>query len=336
MAKIYYDKDVDDSLLKGKKIAVMGFGSQGHAHSMSLKDSGHDVTVGLRKESKSRQKAEEYGLNVATVPEAAEKADIIMILLPDEKQGEVYKKEIEPYLTEGKMLMFAHGFAVLFAQIVPPKNVDVTLLGPKSPGHIVRREFTEGRGVPGLVAVHQDYSGKAKEMALAYGKGIGVTRAGVFETSFKEEAETDLFGEQAIICGGVTALIKAGFETLVEAGYQPEMAYFECLNEMKLIVDLIYEGGMSLMRYSISNTAEYGDYITQDKVITKEAKENMRQVLKDIQNGTFARDWILENQAGGPTMNAFRRNEREHPIEKVGKELRKMMPWITKEEIEFD
>lgn len=336
MARIYYDKDVDDGLLKGKKIAVMGFGSQGHAHSMNLKDCGFDVTVGLRKDSKSREKAEKYGLKVAAVPEAAKNADIIMILLPDEKQAEVYKTEIEPHLTEGKMLMFAHGFAIHFAQIVPPKNVDVTLIGPKSPGHIVRREFENGRGVPGLVAVYQDYSGKAKELALAYGKNIGVTRAGVFETTFKEETETDLFGEQAILCGGLTSLIKAGYETLVEEGYQPEMAYFECLNEMKLIVDLIYEGGMSLMRYSISNTAEYGDYITQDKIITKEIKENMKQVLKDIQDGTFAREWILENQAGGPRMNAMRRNGREHPIEKVGKELRKMMPWITKEEIELD
>ncbi|MCP4217571.1 MAG: ketol-acid reductoisomerase [bacterium] len=330
MAKIYYDNDVEEKLVENKKIAVIGFGSQGHAHAMSLKDSGYNVCVGLPKESKSRQKATEYGLETTTVPEAVEAADMIMVLIPDELQGEVYKAEIEPYLEEGNMLMFGHGFAIHYGQIIPPKNVDVTLMAPKSPGHIVRREFEDGRGVPGLVAVYQNFSGQAKELALAYGKGIGVTRAGVFETTFKEETETDLFGEQAVLCGGVTSLIKAGFETLTEAGYQPEMAYFECLNELKLIVDLIYEGGFSTMRDSISNTAEYGDYITQGKVITDESKKNMKKILTDIQNGAFAKDWILEKKAGMPTMNAMRRNESEHVMEKVGKQLREMMPWLKK------
>ncbi len=336
MAKIYYDKDVDEKLLKGKKIGILGFGSQGHAHSMSLKDSGQDVMVGLRKGSKSRQKAEDYGLKVDVIPEVVKQCDIVMILLPDELQGDIYKAEIAPHLTTDKMLMFGHGFAIHFSQIVPPKDIDVALIAPKSPGHIVRREFAEGRGVPGLVAVYQDVTGKARDVALAYGKGIGVTRAGVFETSFKEETETDLFGEQAVLCGGVTSLIKAGYEVLVEAGYQPEMAYFECLNELKLIVDLIYEGGFSLMRYSVSNTAEYGDYITQGKVITEESKENMRQILRDIQKGQFAKDWMLEKQANMPTMTAWRRNEDAHSIQKVGDELREMMPWIKKENIDQD
>lgn len=327
MAKIYYDKDVKGNL-QGKKIAIIGFGSQGHAHALNHKDSGNDVMVGLRKDSKSWKKAEDQGLKVTTVPEAVKQGDIVMVLVPDELQGDLYKAEIGPYLTKGKMLMFGHAFSIFFSQILPPKEIDVSLIAPKCPGHIVRREFEQGRGVPGLVAVYQDYSGKTLETSLAYGKGIGVTRAGVFATTFKEEAETDIFGEQAVLCGGVTSMIKAGFETLVEAGYQPEMAYFECLNELKLIVDLIYEGGLSLMRYSISNTAEYGDYISQEKIITKEVRENMRQMLKDIQTGKFAKDWILEKQAGMPTMNAMRRLESEHPIEKVGKELRKMMPWL--------
>jgi len=328
MAKIYYDKDVKGNALEGKKIAVLGFGSQGHAHSMSLKDSGHDVTVGLRKDSSSWKTAEDYGLKVTTVPEAVKSADIIMILLPDELQGDIYKAEVEPYLKKGKMLMFGHGFSIHYGQIVPPKDMDVSLVAPKSPGHIVRREFENGRGVPGLVAIYQDATGKCLETSLCYGKGIGVTRAGVFQTTFEEETETDLFGEQAVLCGGVTSLIQAGFETLVEAGYQPEMAYFECLNELKLIVDLIYEGGFSLMRYSISNTAEYGDYITQPKVITDESKANMRKILKDIQDGTFAKNWILEKQANMPTMNAMRRSGKNHQIEKVGDELRAMMPWL--------
>jgi len=301
---------------------------------LNLKDSGLNVIVGLREGSKSWKKAEEQGLTVKTIEEAAKEADIIMILIPDEHQPEVYKKYIEKHLTEGKMLMFAHGFNVHYHQIIPPKNVDVTMIAPKSPGHIVRREYVEGRGVPALVAVYQDYTGKAKEIALAYAKGIGVTRAGVIETTFKEETETDLFGEQAVLCGGVTALIKAGFETLVEAGYQPEIAYFECLNELKLIVDLIYEGGLSFMRYSVSNTAEYGDYISQEKIVTREVRENMKQMLKDIQTGKFAKDWILENQAGRPFFYTMRKKESEHLIEKVGKELRKMMPWLKERNVD--
>lgn len=334
MAVIYYDKDADLDLIRDKKIAIIGYGSQGHAHALNLKDSGLNVVVGLREGSKSWKKAEEQGLTVKTIEEAAKEADIIMMLIPDENQPEIYKKYIEKHLTEGKMLMFAHGFNIHYHQIIPPKNVDVTMIAPKSPGHIVRREYVEGRGVPALVAVYQDYTGKAKDIALAYAKGIGVTRAGVIETTFKEETETDLFGEQAVLCGGVTALIKAGFETLVEAGYQPEIAYFECLNELKLIVDLIYEGGLSFMRYSVSNTAEYGDYISQEKIVTKEVRENMKQMLKDIQTGKFAKDWILENQAGRPYFYTMRKKESEHLIEKVGKELRKMMPWLKERNVD--
>ncbi|ADA66433.1 ketol-acid reductoisomerase [Thermotoga petrophila RKU-10] len=334
MAVIYYDKDADLNLIKDKKIAIIGYGSQGHAHALNLKDSGLNVVVGLREGSKSWKKAEEQGLTVKAIEEAAKEADIIMILIPDEHQPEIYKKYIEKHLTEGKMLMFAHGFNIHYHQIIPPKNVDVTMIAPKSPGHIVRREYVEGRGVPALVAVYQDYTGKAKDIALAYAKGIGVTRAGVIETTFKEETETDLFGEQAVLCGGVTALIKAGFETLVDAGYQPEIAYFECLNELKLIVDLIYEGGLSFMRYSVSNTAEYGDYISQEKIVTKEVRENMKQMLKDIQTGKFAKDWILENQAGRPYFYTMRKKESEHLIEKVGKELRKMMPWLKERNVD--
>jgi len=334
MVSIYYDKDANLELLKDKKIAVIGFGSQGHAHALNLKDSGLDVLVGLRKGSRNWKKVEQQGLTVKTVSEASKEADIIMILVPDEVQPELYENEIKSNLTTGKMLMFAHGFNIHYFRIIPPKDVDVTMIAPKSPGHIVRREFVEGRGVPALVAVYQNYTGKAKELALAYAKGIGVTRAGVIETTFKEETETDLFGEQAVLCGGVTALIKAGFETLVEAGYQPEIAYFECLNELKLIVDLMYEGGMSYMRYSISNTAEYGDYISHEKIITKEVRENMRQMLKDIQTGKFAKDWIMENLAGRPYFYTMRKKESEHLIEKVGKELRKMMPWIKERTVD--
>jgi len=334
MVSIYYDKDANLDLLKGKKIAVIGFGSQGHAHALNLKDSGLDVVVGLRERSRSWKKAEEQGLEVKTVSEASKIADIIMILVPDEVQPELYENEIKQHLTTGKMLMFAHGFNIHYFRIIPPKDVDVTMIAPKSPGHIVRREYIGGRGVPALVAVYQDYSGKAKDLALAYAKGIGVTRAGVIETTFKEETETDLFGEQAVLCGGVTALIKAGFETLVEAGYQPEIAYFECLNELKLIVDLMYEGGMSYMRYSISNTAEYGDYISHEKIITKEVRENMKQMLKDIQTGKFAKDWIMENLAGRPYFYTMRKKESEHLIEKVGRELRKMMPWIKERNVD--
>ena len=328
--KIYYDKDVDENILNRKRIAILGYGNQGHAHAMNLKDSGYNITVGLREGSKNREKAEIYALRVTSIPEAVKNADIIMILLPDEIQADVYKMDIEPYLTEGKMLLFAHGFAVHFGQIIPPKDVDVAIIAPKGPGHLLRREFEQEHGIPGLVAVYQDYSGKAKETALAYGKGIGVTRAGVIETTFKEETETDLFGEQAVLCGGVTSLIKAGFDTLVEAGYQPEMAYFECLHELKLIVDLIYEGGLSRMWKAISNTAEYGSYTTQGKIITEESRANMRKMLKDIQNGTFAKDWILEKKAGMPTMNAMRKSESELQIEKVGNQLREMIPWLKR------
>lgn len=330
MVKVYYDADANLELLKGKKIAVLGYGSQGHAQAQSLKDSGLDVVVGLRKDSARWAKAEADGLEVAIVPEACAQAEVIQILLPDEIQGRVYAEEIEPYLSEGKALMFSHGFNIHFGQIVPPKNVDVFLVAPKSPGHLVRRMYAEGKGVPGLIAVHQDYTGKAKDIALAYAKGIGCTKAGVFETSFKEETETDLFGEQAVLCGGVSELIKAGFDTLVEAGYAPEMAYFECLHELKLIVDLIYEGGLSRMRYSVSNTAEYGDYMIGPRIITEETRQEMRYVLQEIQDGTFARNWMLENQVKGPQFNAIRKMEQEHQIEQVGAELRKMMPWLKK------
>jgi len=330
MVQVYYDQDADLSLLKGKKIAVMGYGSQGHAQAQNLKDSGLDVIVGLRKDSKSWPKVEADGLRVAIVPEAAEAADIIMILVPDELQARVYKEEIEPYLSEGKSLMFSHGFNIHFGQIVPPPNVDVFLVAPKSPGHMVRRLYQDGKGVPGLIGIYQDYTGRAKDLGLAYAKGIGCTRAGVFETSFREETETDLFGEQAVLCGGVTELIKAGFDTLVEAGYAPEMAYFECLHELKLIVDLINEGGLSYMRYSISNTAEYGDYMTGPRIINEDTRKEMKKVLTEIQNGEFARKWILENQANRPVFNAIAKREKESLIEKVGADLRKMMSWLKK------
>jgi ketol-acid reductoisomerase len=330
MVNVYYDHDADLSLLKGKKIAVMGYGSQGHAQAQNLKDSGLDVVVGLRKNSNSRVKAESDGLEVALFSEAAAAADIIQILVPDEHQARIYREDVAPHLSEGKALMFSHGFNIHFGQIVPPDNVDVLMVAPKSPGHMVRRMYLEGKGVPSLIAVHQDYSGKAKELGLAYAKGIGGTRAGVFETSFQEETETDLFGEQAVLCGGVTELIKAGFDTLVEAGYAPEMAYFECLHEMKLIVDLINEGGLGYMRYSISNTAEYGDYMTGKRIISDSTRREMKQVLSEIQNGEFAKKWILENQAGQPVFKAVAKREKELPIEKVGSELRKMMPWLKK------
>jgi ketol-acid reductoisomerase len=330
MAKVYYEQDADLGLLKGKKIAVLGYGSQGHAQAQNLKDSGLDVRVGLRKDSQSRAQAEADGFKVDTVPEVCAWADIIQILLPDEIQGRVYKEEIEPYLNGGKVLMFSHGFNIHFNQIKPPANVDVVMVAPKSPGHLVRRMYEQGNGVPCLVAVYQDYSGRAKDLALAYAKGIGGTRAGVFETTFKEETETDLFGEQAVLCGGVTELIKAGFDTLVEAGYAPEMAYFECLHEMKLIVDLINEGGLSMMRYSISNTAEYGDYMTGPRIITEETRKEMKKVLTEIQNGEFAKKWMLENQVNRPVFNAIAKKEKELLIEKVGKELRAMMPWMKK------
>jgi len=330
MATMYYDADADLGLLKGKKIAIMGYGSQGHAHSLNLRDSGLDVRVGLYAGSKSWELAEKEGLRVLEAAQAAAEADTIMMLVPDQVQKSLYESDIRKHLTEGKTLMFAHGFNIHFSQIVPPANVDVSMVAPKGPGHMLRRVYTEGAGVPSLVAVYQDYSGKARQNALAYAKGLGATRAGVIETTFKEETETDLFGEQAVLCGGVTALIKAGFETLANAGYQPEIAYFECLHELKLIVDLIYQGGLSYMRYSVSDTAEYGDYTCGPRIITDETKAEMEQMLAEVQDGTFARDWILENVAGRPSFNAMRRMEREHPIEQVGKELRSMMSWLNR------
>ena len=326
-AKIFYQEDCDLSLLDGKKIAIIGYGSQGHAHALNLKESGCDVIVGLYEGSKSWAKAEKQGLKVYTAAEAAKQADIIMILINDEKQAAMYKKDVEPNLEEGNMLMFAHGFAIHFGQIKPPANVDVTMIAPKGPGHTVRSEYQAGKGVPCLVAVQQDYTGKALDKALAYAAGIGGARAGVLETTFKVETETDLFGEQAVLCGGVTALMKAGFETLVEAGYAPENAYFECIHEMKLIVDLIYESGFQGMRYSISNTAEYGDYITGPKIVTDETKKAMKKILSDIQDGTFAKDWISENQTGCMHFGAMRRREAEHQLEAVGEELRKLYSW---------
>ncbi len=325
--KIYYQEDCNLSLLEGKKVAIIGYGSQGHAHALNLKESGVDVIVGLYEGSKSWAKAEAQGLKVYTAAEAAKQADVIMILINDEKQAAMYKKDVEPNLEEGNMLMFAHGFAIHFGQIKPPANVDVTMIAPKGPGHTVRSEYQAGKGVPCLVAVQQDYTGKALDKALAYAAGIGGARAGVLETTFKVETETDLFGEQAVLCGGVTALMKAGFETLVEAGYAPENAYFECIHEMKLIVDLIYESGFQGMRYSISNTAEYGDYITGPKIVTDETKKAMKKILSDIQDGTFAKDWISENQTGCMHFGAMRRREAEHQLEEVGAELRKLYSW---------
>jgi len=330
MATMYYDKDADLSLLNGRKIAIIGFGSQGHAHALNLRDSGCDVIVGLYPGSKSRAAAEAEGLRVVSVEEAAREADIIMILAPDQVQKQIYQAGIEPYLAEGKMLMFAHGFNIHFQQIQPPPFVDVTMIAPKGPGHLVRRVFTEGGGVPCLVAVHQDASEVALQVALAYAKGIGGTRAGVLETTFREETETDLFGEQVILCGGLSALIKAAYETLVEAGYQPESAFFETMHELKLIVDLIYEGGLSRMRYSISDTAEYGDYTRGPRIITDQTRAEMKKILREIQTGQFAKEFILENMAGRPHFLATRRLEAEHPIEKVGAEMRAMMSWLNR------
>ncbi len=330
MPKMYYDSDADLNILKGKTVAVLGYGSQGHAQAQNLKDSGLDVVVGLRKGSKSWAVAEADGLKVMTVAEAAEAADLIQILLPDEKQGSVYQNDILPHLKPGNALVFSHGFNIHFNQINPPADVDVFMVAPKSPGHLVRRMYQEGKGVPGLIAVHQDATGNAHRLALAYAKGIGCTRAGVIETTFKEETETDLFGEQAVLCGGISALIKAGFETLVEAGYQPEIAYFECLHEAKLIVDLIYEGGISMMRYSISDTAEYGDVTRGPRIINDSVKAEMKKILEEVQNGSFAKEWILENQANRPHYNALVNRDKEHPIEKVGAKLRAMMPWMKK------
>ncbi len=325
----YYENDAELNVLKGKTIAIIGYGSQGHAHAQNLRDSGLSVVIGLR-EGKSFDKAKNDGFEVLSVAEATKRADLVQILMPDETQASVYKSDTEANLKPDAALLFAHGFNVHFGQIIAPEGNDVLLIAPKSPGHMVRRTYEEGFGVPGLIAIHQDATGSAKEIGLAYAKGIGCTRAGVIETSFREETETDLFGEQAVLCGGVSALVKAGFETLTEAGYAPEMAYFECLHELKLIVDLMYEGGLSTMRDSISNTAEYGDYVTGPRIVTEDTKKAMKEVLSDIQQGKFARDFMLENQSGRAFLTATRRNESEHQLEVVGKELRGMMHWIKK------
>ena len=331
MARIFYQQDCDLQKLAGKTVSIIGYGSQGHAHALNLKDSGVDVIVGLYEGSKSWAKAEAQGLKVMTSAEAAKAADIIMILINDEKQAALYKESIEPNLTEGKTLAFAHGFNIHFGCIKPPKNVNVIMIAPKGPGHTVRSQYLEGKGVPSLIAIHQDATGKAREYALAYASGIGAGRAGIIETTFKEETETDLFGEQAVLCGGVCELMQAGFDTLVEAGYAPEMAYFECIHEMKLIVDLINSGGFAMMRYSISDTAEYGDYITGKRLITEETRKEMKNVLREIQDGTFAGNWITENKAAGRAhFLAMRRVHAEHPSEEVGKKLRNMMSWLKK------
>jgi ketol-acid reductoisomerase len=328
MATIYYDKDANLDLLKKRKVAIIGYGSQGHAHALNLRDSGVDVRVGLGAGSRSKAKAEGAGLRVLPVSEAAKEADVVMVLIPDQTQKRVYDAEIAPHMTKGKALLFAHGFNIHFKQIVPSEDVDVLLVAPKGPGHLVRRQYQDGRGIPCLIAVHQDATGQAKALGLAYAKGIGGSRAGVLETTFKEETETDLFGEQAVLCGGASALVKAGYEVLVEAGYQPESAYFECLHELKLIVDLMYEGGLAWMRHSISDTAEYGDYTRGPRVVTSQTKDEMRRILKEIQSGAFAKEFIVENLVGRPTFEKFREAERAHPIEEVGKRLRDMMSWI--------
>lgn len=327
MAKVLYEKDIQKEVLSGKKIAVIGYGSQGHAHSLNLRESGFDVVVGLRP-GKSQQKAEEDGFTVLPVAEAVKQAQVTMVLLPDENQATVYKESIEENLQEGSALAFAHGFNIHYSQIQPPANVDVFLVAPKGPGHLVRRTFEEGAGVPALFGIFQDYTGKAKETALAYAVGVGGGRAGILETSFQEETETDLFGEQAVLCGGATELVKAGFETLTEAGYQPEVAYFECLHELKLIVDLLYEGGLENMRYSVSDTAQWGDFVSGPRVINEETKARMKEVLDDVQTGEFAKGWILENQANRPKFNAINARENQHPIEVVGRELRDLMPFV--------
>ena len=327
MANMYYEKDCDFEVLKSKKIAVVGYGSQGHAHALNLKESGADVVVGLYEGSKSAEKAKEAGLPVMLTADAVKAADMVMILVNDEKQAALYRKDIEPNLSAGMTLAFAHGFNIHYGQIVPPKDVNGVMIAPKGPGHTVRSQYQEGRGVPCLIAVYQDADGKAKETALAYALGIGGARAGILETTFREETETDLFGEQAVLCGGVSALMKAGFDTLVEAGYQPENAYFECVHEMKLIIDLVVAGGLSFMRYSISDTAEYGDYMTGGRIITDETKKEMKKVLDEIQNGTFARNWILENQANRPGFNAMRKAAQTSLVEKTGAELRSKMSW---------
>lgn len=330
---IYYDKDADTKLLKGKKIAVIGYGSQGFAHSNNLKDSGMDVIIGLKDGSKSAEKAKKAGLTVMSTEEAAKAADIMMILVPDEQQGNMYDTSIAPYIKKGAYLAFAHGFNIHFGQIVPRDDINVFMVAPKSPGHLVRHEYTKGGGVPMLIAIHKDPSGDTKKMALAYASAIGGGRAGVIETSFKEETETDLFGEQTVLCGGASALILAGYETLVEAGYAPEMAYFECLHELKLIVDLIYEGGISNMRYSVSNTAKYGDITRGPRIVTEETKKEMKKILAEIQSGEFAKEWMLENRVNRPVFNALLKRGQEHQIEEVGAKLRAMMPWLGKNKI---
>jgi len=328
MARIYYDGDADLGELKGRRVAIVGYGSQGHAHALNLRDSGVEVEVGLPATSRSRAKAQAEGLTVREVAEAAARADIVMVLTPDTGQPRLYREEIQPHLKRGNTLMFAHGFNIRFGTIEPPEGVDVSMIAPKAPGHRVREVFKEGQGTPGLLAVHKDASGRAKATALAYAKGIGCTRAGVIETTFAEETETDLFGEQAVLCGGVSALVKAGFQTLVDAGYQPDIAYFECLHELKLIVDLMYRGGLNYMRYSVSDTAEHGDYTGGPRLVTEETRREMKRMLQEIQNGTYARKWIAENEAGRPWFNATRRAEREQLIEKVGEQLRAMMPFL--------
>ncbi len=329
--KMYYDSDANLEVLKGKTVAIIGFGSQGHAHSMNLKDSGVNVIVGLRESSKSRKKALDYGLEVYTPFEAAKLADVIMMLVPDELQADVYKNDIEPNLKSGNALAFAHGFNIRYGQITPLEDIDVFMVAPKGPGHLVRRVYEDGKGVPALIAIENDFTGNCRNLAMAYAKGIGAGRAGVLETTFKEETETDLFGEQAVLCGGVTQLIKVGFETLVEAGYQKEIAYFECLHEMKLIVDLFYEGGFENMRYSISDTAEYGDYMVGKRIINSDTKKEMKKVLSEIQSGEFARDWLLENKLNRPVFNSSKANELDHDIVKVGQDLRKMMSWLKED-----
>ncbi|HYR02810.1 MAG TPA: ketol-acid reductoisomerase [Syntrophobacteria bacterium] len=330
--KIYYDADADLRKFKGKKVAIIGYGSQGHAQALNLRDSGVEVIVAELKDTANYKLAKKHGFKPITAAKASSQAEIVQILAQDNVQAQLYREEVAPHMTKGKTLVFSHGFNIHFGQIVPALHLDVVMIAPKGPGHLVRSEYEKGAGVPSLVAIHQDASGRALETALAYAKGIGATRAGVIHTTFKEETETDLFGEQAVLCGGVSELVKAGFDTLVEAGYQPEIAYFECLHELKLIVDLFYQGGISYMRYSVSDTAEYGDYTRGRRIITDETREEMREILAEVQSGEFAREWILENQAGRPVYNALRKMESEHPIEEVGAKLRAMMPWLKKPE----
>lgn len=328
--KIYYDSDADLGVLKGKKVAIIGYGSQGHAQAQNLRDSGLDVIIAELKDTPNYDLAKEHGFEPMTAGEASSLADVVQILAQDDAQAMLYREEVAAHMTEGKTLIFSHGFNIHFGQIQPAAHLDVVMIAPKGPGHLVRSEYEKGAGVPSLVAIHQDATGNALETALAYAKGLGATRAGVIETTFEEETETDLFGEQVVLCGGVTELVKASFDTLVEAGYQPEIAYFECLHELKLIVDLFYQGGISFMRYSVSDTAEFGDYTRGTRIITEETRETMQEILAEVQSGEFAREWILENKAGRPVFNAIRRLEKEHPIEEVGAKLRAMMPWLKK------